>query len=94
MCNIAAALWCWLIGPLCRLLVLFNEAVSFSDRIASVIVNKLLWSIGLVVQTGENRSTQKKMPHYHFVNKKWDPDLRCERSVTNRLKFRPLIRPY
>jgi len=70
----AAPLWCWLTGPLCRLLVLFNEAVSFLDRIALVIMNKLLWSIGLVVQSGENRSTRRKnLLHCHFVNKKIEP---------------------
>jgi hypothetical protein len=72
--NKAASLWCWLIGPLCRLLVLFNAAVSFSDRIALVIVNKLSWSIGLVVQSGENRSTRRKnLPHCHVVNKEIEP---------------------
>jgi hypothetical protein len=57
--NKAAPLQCWLIGPLCRLLVLFNEAASFSDRIALVILNTLLWSIGFV-QSGENRRTRRK----------------------------------
>ena len=37
--------------------MLFKEAVRFTDRIALVIVNKLLCNIGLVVQSGENRST-------------------------------------
>jgi len=72
--NEAAPHWCWLIGLLCMLLALFKEAISFSDRIALVAVNKLLCGIGLVALSGENRSTRRKnLPHCHFVNKKIEP---------------------